>query len=77
MYNMDGIFAFKEVCFKVILPALNETEKKNEILHVGYYTHRRHPVAILCHAIAPLIVLMSSVISLQVGACLEKIRVTD
>lgn len=43
-------------------------------LYMSAITHRRHLVAILCHAIAPLIVLMSSVICLQVAACLEKIR---
>ena len=35
---MDGIFAFKEVCFKVILPALNETEKKMK-LYMSAITH--------------------------------------
>lgn len=80
MYNMDGIYAFKEVCFKVILKKKKSYSSsiqwnRNKMkLYMSAITHRRHLVAILCHAIAPLIVLMSSVICLQVAACLEKIR---
>ena len=71
---MDGIFAFKE-CVLRLFCQHSKKLKKNEIINVGYYT-QAPPSGDTMPCNCPS-VLMSSVISIQVGACLEKIRVTE